>query len=114
MRRPLLPLLTSLAVLAAVPAAASAAVFPGDPIDGPSADIVGIGDVDLARDATGALAYVKRDGGVEHVFVARFAGGAFGGPERIDAALPTPSADPAVAAGNNGRLAITFSSGGAL
>ena len=47
MRRLRLPLLTSLAVLAVAPAAASAGVFPGDPVDGPNPDIVALGDFNL-------------------------------------------------------------------
>ena len=57
-----LSLLISL-LAAAVPATARADFFPGEPIDGPSADVRSLGDVDVARDGSGALAYVKRDGG---------------------------------------------------
>ena len=75
--------LAVLAVLAplALPGAAGAATagtfFPGDPIDGPSADVQSLGDLDIARDGTGALAYVKQVGGVDHVFVSRIVGGAW-------------------------------------
>ena len=76
-RRLVLPVLLALLGLAALPAAASAGWFPaGDPpIDGPSADIVKLGGVDLARDGTGGVVYIKRVGGVPHVFLSRFNGG---------------------------------------
>ena len=98
----------------ALPAAARAAVFPAEPIDGPTNDLVSVGDLDLARDGTGAVAYVKRDGGVEHVYASRMVGGAFTAPERLDAALPTASSQPAVAASDGGRVAVAFVSGGTL
>ena len=70
-----LPSLVLAAAVALLPAAAARADFlPADPIDGPSADLVGQPDVDLARDGSGAVAYLKLDGGVRHVFVSRFVG----------------------------------------
>jgi len=93
--RPLL--LAGLLALLLLPAGARAAFFPGDPVDGPSADLVRIGGVDLARHGSGALVYVKRDGGVEHVFVARNVSGVWQPPERLDPSLPLPSSDPVVA-----------------
>ena len=97
-----LPSLAALARRAAAPA--EPAFFAGDAIDGPSADIRALGDLDLARDGTGALAYVKRVDGVDRVFVSRFERGAFQPPERVDAALPGPSSQPVVGASDSGRL----------
>ncbi len=114
MRRPVLLLALVLAFLLATPAAALARLFPGDPVDGPSPDVSALGGVDLARDGTGALAYLRREGGVEHVFVARFADGAFLPPERVDVNLATAASAPAVAAGEDGRLAVAFASGGTV
>ena len=105
-------LLAAHAVLAAAPA--HAAFFPGDAIDGPSADIRALGDVDLARDGTGAAAYVKSADGVDHIFVARFEGGVFTAPERIDAALPGAGSQPVVGASDAGRLVVVFVSGGVV
>ena len=112
MRRPLLLtlLLTALTALPAAPAQAE--FFAGDAIDGPSADIRALGDLDLARDGTGAIAYVKRADGVDRVFVARFEGGAFQPAERVDAALATASSQPVAGASDGGRLAVVFVSGG--
>jgi hypothetical protein len=97
-----LPLLLLLLVLA-VPAAAQAATFPGDAIDGPAANLR-ISDLDLARDGTGAVAWVRPEG----VYVSRFIGGAFQPPEP----LGPNGTGAAVAAGANGRLAVVFASGG--
>ena len=101
---PVLSLLLA-AAAALLPAAAARADFlPAEPIDGPSADLVGQPDVDLARDGSGAVAYLKLDGGVRHVFVSRFVDGVFQPPERIDAgstARPrSPRSPPATAAGS--------------
>ena len=83
-------LLAALAALV-LPAVAGAATpsrfFAGAPVDGPSADIQSLGELDVARDGTGALAYIKRVAGVDHVFVSRLANGAFQPPEQIDAGL---------------------------
>jgi hypothetical protein len=114
MRRPLLltSLLALLAAFAAVPAQAE--FFPGDAIDGPNAEIRALGDLDLARDSTGALAYVRQAAGVDHVFVARFEGGVFKPAERIDAALPAASSQPVVGASDAGRLVVAFVNGGVV
>jgi PKD domain-containing protein len=102
----------------ALPAVAGAVVpgnyFAGAPVDGPSADIQGLGDLEVARDGTGALAYVKRVGGVDHVFVSRLVDGAFQAPEQIDAALAGAGAQPAVAAADGGRIVVAFTSGGGV
>jgi hypothetical protein len=114
MRRRLLVLTTVLAGLLLVPGSAGADVgqfIPAEPIDGP---VTALSDLDVSRDGTGALAYVKPDGGVDHVFVSRLEGGAWQRPERIDGGFTAPGSQPVVAAGDGGRLAIAFVSGGSL
>jgi hypothetical protein len=102
-------------LLIALPAApARAAFFPADSIDGPSADIVSVGDVDFARDGAGAVVYVKRDGGVQHIFASRLTGGAWQPPERIDPGIATASSQPVVGVADGGRVVAAFVSGGAL
>jgi hypothetical protein len=111
MRR--LAFVIALAVLG-LASAAHAAVggyFTGERIDGPSADIQRLGDVDVARDGTGALAYVKREGGVDHVFVSRLVGGTWQPPERVDTGLAGAGADPVVGASGDGRVAVVFRNG---
>jgi hypothetical protein len=105
-------MLAAHAVLAAAPA--HAAFFAGDAIDGPSADVRALGDLDLGRDSSGALAYVKRAEGVDHVFVARFEDGVFKPAEQIDAPLTTPGSQPVVGASDAGRLVVVFVSGGVV
>jgi hypothetical protein len=103
------------AVLALVlTAPARAAFFPGDALDGPSPDVRALGDLDLARDGTGALVYVKAVDGADHVFVARFEKGLFQPLERIDGALSGPSSQPVVGASDDGRLAIVFVNAGTV
>lgn len=100
------------ALLAATPA--QAAFFPGDAVDGPNPEIRSLGDLDLARDGTGGLAYVRRVDGADHVFVARFESGSFKPAERVDAGLPTESSRPVVGASDAGRLVVVFVSGGVV
>jgi hypothetical protein len=106
--------LACLIVALAAAAPATADFFPGETIDGPSGDIVSVGDVDVARDGTGAVVYVKRDGGTNHIFVSRLVGGVFRGPERVDQGLGSAGSQPVVAASDGGRLAIAFINGGTL
>ena len=62
----------------------AAAWFPRRaPSTGP-AEIDALGDVDLARDGTGGVVYLKRDAGVPQVFLSRFDGGAWQPPEQLD------------------------------
>lgn len=110
MRRTII--LTSLLAALAAAAPAQAGIFPGTPVDGPSADIRALGDVDVARGGTGAIAWVKGAEGADRAFVARFAGGVFQPAERIDLGLNTSSSQPVVGAADEGRLAAAFASGG--
>jgi hypothetical protein len=112
MRR--LTFVAALAAALAVPAAAHAAFFPAEVVDGPTGDIVAVGDVDLARDGNGVMAYVKRADGVPHVFVSRFVDGAFAPPERVDGGFAPASSQPVVAASGFGRLAVAYVNNGAL
>jgi hypothetical protein len=110
----LLAALVPLALPTAAGAATAGRFFAGEPVDGPSADIQSLGDLDVARDGTGALAYVKRVGGVDHVFVSRLVDGAFQAPEQVDAALGGAGSQPVVAASDGGRLVVGFVSGGGV
>src|SRR4051794_41888646 len=87
----------------AFPAAARADWFPAAPIDGPNADVVSVGNVDMARDGHGAIGYLRRDGGVPHAAVARMVGGDWRPPERLDAGLgEAPEGKGAVGGGGRG------------
>jgi hypothetical protein len=96
----------AVALALVVPATASAATTV---VDGPDSQIQKFGDLDVAPDGTGALAYSKRVGAEAHVFVARLTNGAWGAPVEVDSTL-TPD-DPTsiqVAAGNGGRVVVTY------
>lgn len=102
------------AAAAGVSAPAHAGVFAGDPIVGPSSDVERLADVDMARDGTGALAFLANEGGATRVFVSRFVNGAFIGAERVDAGVPAGVDGAAVAATNGGRVVAVFSAGGTV
>ncbi len=106
-----------LAFAPAAPAAAqrsAGAFFPAQPVDGPSPDIVGRPHLDLARDGGGAVAYVRRDGGEEHVFLSVIAGGIPQAPVRIDAGLPPVIGAPAVTVSDGGRIVVAFADAAGL
>src|SRR3954467_6521327 len=107
MRR-LTPLLTALLLLAAAPAA-RADWFPADQVDGP-AEIEALGDVDVARDGSGGVVYLKRDGGVPQVFLSRLDEGAWQRPEKLSGGAPVSEA--VVTATDGGRLAVAWVAGG--
>jgi hypothetical protein len=113
MRRRLAFTVTLLAVL--LPAAgAQAAFFGGEAIDGPGPDVRSVGGVDLSRDGTGVVAYVRRDAGVDHIFVSRLVGGAWQAPERVDGGLDGAGSSPVAAAADGGRLAVVFVNAGTV
>lgn len=114
MPRPILIAGLSIAVLAAAAPAASARWFPADPIDGPSPDVQALGGIDLARDGAGGVVYIKRDGGVPHVFLARHQGGKWEPPQRVDGGVEAPASDAAIAVADDFRIAVVWVAGGAL
>ena len=104
-------LLTALGVAVALAAAGSTAAraaTSSTTIDGPSADIGLKYDIAVAPDGTAAVAYLKKDGGQDHVFVSRYEGGTWTAPERVDPGLATASNFPDIAAANGGRIVASF------
>ncbi len=83
-------------------------------IDGPSAGIVGLSGMAVARDGTGALVYVRNDTGATHVFVSLLRNGVFQVPAQVDIGLAAPSSQPVVAVTNNGLTQIAFINAGTL
>lgn len=112
-RRALLCLSSAAALCALAPAAAHADFFASDQVDA-GADLVSVGDLDIARDGTGAVAYLKNVAGVNHVYVSRLVDGVWQPAEQADAGLTAPGAQPVVAASDGGRLLVAFLSGGQL
>ena len=103
----------ALACACGAPAAASAGWFPADPIDGPAAGMT-LGDLDLARDGTGAVVYTRLEDGVPHVFLSRHVDGAWRAPERVDPGVAAAASQPVVAAADAHRLLIAWIAGGKL
>ena len=107
--------LAGICLLALLTAPASfAGWFAGDPIDGPSPDVVGLGGVDVARDGGGALVYLKRVDGVPHVFLSRLVNGTWRPAERVDPGIPSGATEAVVATIDRHRTAVAFVSGGRL
>lgn len=109
-RKPL-ALAAALSFALLVPSA-HAAIVPGQVIDGPSADIQRFGDLDMAPDGTGALTYVKKVSGIDHIFVSRFVGGTWRTPEEVDNGVTCDCSFPHVAVGNGGRTLVVFHAAG--
>jgi hypothetical protein len=112
-RRPALPLLVLAFALAAVVLLASAheagaVILPATTIDGPSEDIVGFGGIAMAEDGTGGVVYLKRVGGIAHVFVARYAEGHWFAPTRVDYGEPFAASWPRIGAANGGELVVVW------
>jgi PKD domain len=102
--------------VAAMPNAALAqppSLAPPTVLDGPSANIVGLSGISVARDGSGGVVYLKDVGGAQHVFVAQLAG-SFQPPVRVDAGLPGASSQPVIAADDGGLLLVAFINGGQL
>jgi hypothetical protein len=89
-------------------AQARAVVLPAVTIDGPSEDIVGFGGVAMAADGTGGLVYLRRVGGVAHVFVARYVEGHWLAPIRVDGEQQFAASWPQIGAAEGGRLVVTW------
>jgi hypothetical protein len=68
-------IIAALLAIALGAAGANAVILPAVTLDGPSQDILNFGGVAMAEDGTGGAVYLKRVGGVAHVFVARYMGG---------------------------------------
>ena len=83
-------------------------------IAAPGTGVVGLDQMSIARDGTGALVYTADVGGVAHVFVSRLLNGSFQPPQLIDAGLLGPSSQPVIAAGNGGLLLVAFINAGQL
>jgi len=103
-------LLLGLALIAFAvhPRDAGAVILPAVTIDGPNEDVVGFGGVAMADDGTGGLVYLKRVGGVPHVFVSRFVGGHWLAPIRVDTEQPFAASWPRIGAAEGGELVVVW------
>jgi hypothetical protein len=101
-------LLAACALWLGVAGNAGAVILPAKTIDGPSEDIVGFGGAAMAEDGTGGLVYLKRLGGVAHVFVARYANGQWQAPIQVDTESPFAASWPRVGAAEGGELIVVW------
>jgi hypothetical protein len=92
---------------------AHAGWFPAAPIDGPSPDVISVGNVDLARDGTGAVGYIRNGDGLPQAWVSRIFGGAWNAPERISFAGGATT-EVKVAAGDGNRLVVAWIADGVV
>jgi hypothetical protein len=96
------------ALLLVVPACAGAVVSDVQPVDGPSADVIGIADAAMSEDGTGGVVWLKEVDERPHVFAAQFRSGAWGPARRVDVGQSFESSWPRIGAGDGGRLVVTW------
>jgi hypothetical protein len=113
-RMRLLAAIAALAVLAVIATSADARFLPPDVADGPSPDIVSLGGADLVNDGTGGAAWLKRDGGIPHVFATTLQRGRPLPPVRVDAGLLTPASDLRFASYQDFGAMAVWTSGGTI
>jgi PKD domain len=101
-------LLAATALALTVAASAQAVILPAATIDGPSESIAGFGGVAMAEDGTGGLVYLKRIGGVAHVFVSRYLHGQWQPPIRVDTEEPYAASWPRIGAAEGGELLVVW------
>ena len=100
--------LTTLLLACALAGNARAAVLPATTIDGPAPEIGQFGGVAMAEDGTGGVVYQRAVDGRQHVFAARYAGGRWSAPQRVDTSVAFDSAWPRIGAANGGRLVVVW------
>jgi len=89
-------------------ARAAAAIQPATVLDGPSNAIVEVDGAAMARDGSGGIVYRKEVEGVTHIFAAPFANGRWGAPLEVDREDRYGASQPAIAAGEGGRLLVVW------
>jgi hypothetical protein len=81
---------------------------------GPSPNVISLGGASLARDGSGAVAFLQRDLGAPHVFLARMRGRRPTAPVRVDVGQSGPSSSVRVAVADGGESVVTWINGGQL
>ncbi|MCW3019489.1 MAG: domain containing protein, partial [Solirubrobacterales bacterium] len=87
---------------------AHAVILPAVTIEGPSEEIVGFGGVAMAEDGSGGVVYLKRVGGVAHVFVSRYVEGHWLAPIRVDTEGQYAASWPRIGASDGGELVVVW------
>jgi hypothetical protein len=109
--RTILALLSCLALSLLTSSTACAALGPASTIDGPSSTILDVDGAAMAPDGSGGILYRKIVGDQPRLFVARFLDGSWQAPIEVDAnekELPFGASQPAIAAGDEGRLLVVW------
>ncbi|HVR05868.1 MAG TPA: PKD domain-containing protein [Solirubrobacteraceae bacterium] len=97
-----------LLIALALPRAAAAAIHSAQVLAGPSNEIIEVAGAAMAPDGSGGIVYLARSGGVVHVFAVPFENGAWGAPEEVDGEDRYGASQPAIAAGEGGRLLVVW------
>jgi hypothetical protein len=95
-------------LLALLCPSARAQIQPAVTLDGPSAQIVAFGGAAMAPDGSGGVVYLKRVGGVAHVFVARYVSRKWLAPVQVDGEDPYGASDPRIGAADHGELLVVW------
>jgi len=111
---PLRRALTLLVAVAAVQASAASAAITTSAVAGPDAGLVGVGNVALANDGSGAMVYVDSDVTGTHVWLDELVGGSWQAPQRLDAGQDPTSSQPMVGVDDNGGLTAGWVNDGRL
>jgi PKD domain len=105
---PLLALAATAAFLSVHVQPVQAVILPAQTIDGPSSEITGFGGVAMAEDGTGGVVYLKRVGGVPHVFVSQYREGHWLAPIRVDTGEQFAASSPRIGAADGGQLVVVW------
>jgi hypothetical protein len=103
-----LALAAALLAIVLLPARAAATIQPASVLDGPSNAIVEVAGAAMAPDGSGGIVYCKEVAGITHVFAVPFANGRWGAPVEVDGEDPYGASEPAIAAGEGGRLLVVW------
>lgn len=103
-----LSLLVLVLAAALAPAPAPAVISDARTLEGPSADVLELGGVAMSEDGTGGVVYRKRVDGRSRIFAAQFVGGEWRDPQRVDRGQRFDSSWPAIGAGDDGRLVVSW------
>jgi hypothetical protein len=100
----------ALAVLALIgsPTPADAVIHQPSVLDGPGNEILELDGAAMAPDGSGGVVYRKEVAGVPHVFAVPFTNGTWGRPLEVDPEDRYGASQPAIAAGEGGRLLVVW------
>src|ERR1700722_6658744 len=103
-----LALLTVLSVFFSLVPHAEAAIDPAVVLDGPANNILDVDGAAMAPDGSGGIVYRKLVGGIVHAFAVPFSDGRWGAPIEVDDEDAYGASEPAIAAGEGGRLLVVW------